>query len=117
MLSKRKSSFTRNMAILVCVAFISVITPEVTHAAASSLNDGSSSSQNSFPISSSVLSNTGLAISLIAYKIFYKYVLSGNDSSLNQSLSKLNKYVGNSSRNPARISDNSDSNKKPKDKD
>ena len=117
MFSKRKRSFTRNMAILVCVAFILVTIPEVTYAAASSSSGRTSSSQNSFPTSFSFLSNTSLAISLIVYKIFHKYVLSGDDSSLNRPLIKLKKYAGNSSSNSAYISDNSDSNKKPKDKD
>ena len=33
MFTKRVNSLTRNMAVLVCVAFISVLFPEVTHAA------------------------------------------------------------------------------------
>ena len=36
MLKKRKSSLKKNMAILVCVAFISLMLPDVTHAASSS---------------------------------------------------------------------------------
>ncbi len=36
MLKKRRNSLKKNMAILVCVAFISVMLPDVTHAASSS---------------------------------------------------------------------------------
>ncbi len=36
MLKKRKSSLKKNMAILVCVAFISLMLPDVTHAASNS---------------------------------------------------------------------------------
>jgi hypothetical protein len=36
MLKKRKNSLKKNMAILVCIAFISVMLPDVTHAASRS---------------------------------------------------------------------------------
>jgi len=114
MFSKRKRSFTRNIAILVCVAFCTVAIPEATHAAASSSNSGSSSSQDSFPVSSSVISTAGLVISLTYYQI--KYILSGGSSSSSQPISNSGKLSGNNS-GSATISDNSDSNKKPKDKD
>ncbi|MDH4258144.1 MAG: hypothetical protein OEV50_04970, partial [Candidatus Aminicenantes bacterium] len=81
MFSKRKCSFTRNIAILVCVALVTMIVPEATHAAASSSKGGSSSSKDSFPISSSVLSAAGLAISLVVYQLYYQYVLSGGSTS------------------------------------
>jgi hypothetical protein len=114
MFSKRKHSFTGNIAILVCVAFCAVIIPEATHAAAGSSNSGSSSSQDSLPISSSTLSNTSLIISLTLYQI--KYILSGGNSSSSQPVAYSSK-TGGSSSGSATISDNSDVNKKPKDKD
>ena len=112
MFRKRKCSLTRNIAILVCVAFCAAAIPEATHAAAGSSNSGSSSSQDSFPISSSVLSKTSLVISLTLYQI--KFILSGGSSSSSQ---PANSSKTNGSSNSATISDNSDVNKKPKDKD
>jgi len=76
MFKKRKNSFKKSMAILVCVAFISVVLPEVTHAATTPSSTKFPSAKKSFSLFSLVFSFANLNSPLAVYDFVTLYILS-----------------------------------------
>jgi hypothetical protein len=67
MFKERKSSFKKNMAFLVFVAFIFTFFPEVTHAATKPSSEGFPFLKESIPLISAIFSFASLNLSTSAY--------------------------------------------------
>ena len=78
MFKERKNSFRRNMAILVCVAFISMVFPEVTQAATRSSSERFPFPKESISLISAVISFASLNLSPLGYDLAFFYSLSNN---------------------------------------
>ena len=116
MFEKRMNSFKKNMAILVCVAFISVVIPEVTHAATQPSSTEFPFSKKFFSLFSPVFSLSGLNFPLGVYDLATLYILSSNHGKPPpKPVNKTGKK--NSSNNSIfKSNDNSTSKKPPKNK-
>lgn len=78
MFKARKSSFRKNMAILVCAAFIFVAFPEATQAATKPSSRRCPILEDSFPFISAVFSFASLNLSTPVYDLAFFYSLSNN---------------------------------------
>jgi|GEM_PF-5612992 len=82
MFKKRKSSLRKNMVFLVCVAFIFVISSEVTQAATRPSSERFPFPKESTPLISAIFSFAGLNLSTIGYDLAFFYSLSNNKPKL-----------------------------------
>jgi hypothetical protein len=78
MFKERKSSFRKNMAFLVFVAFICTFFPEITHAATKPSSQRFPFPKDSIPLISAIFSFASLNLSTSAYDLALFYSLSGN---------------------------------------
>jgi len=118
MFKKRMNSFKKIMAILVSVAFISAVLPEVTHAAPRSSSTEFLFSEKSFPLFSPVFFFASLNFPLTVYDLATLYTLSNNHGKLRpKPVSKIGKKNSNMNNGAIKSQDNSTSKKPPKPKD
>jgi len=118
MFKERKSSLRKNMVFLVCVAFIFMIFPEVTHAATKPSSERFPFPEESISLIHSVFSFASMNLSHLGYDLAFIYSQSSNKPKLPQQAKNgkgnKNGHKQNSSFNS---SGNSTSKKKPKSKD
>jgi len=117
MFKKGKNSLKKNMAILVCVAFVSVIIPEVTHAASRSSSTEFPFPQHIFSLFSPVFSTANHNISLAAYELAAMYILAKKTPLPNTPPNNADKTGDKNSKDAVESRGNSSSKKKPTDKD
>ena len=82
MFKVRKSSLRKNVAFLVCVAFIFVVFPEATQAATRSSSERFPFPKESTPLISAIFSFASLNLSTIGYDLAFFYSLSNNKPKL-----------------------------------
>ena len=118
MFKERKSSFRKNMAFLVCVAFILTFFPQTTQAAAKPSSSTFPFPKESIPLISAIFSFASLNLSTSAYDLALFYSLSSNRSKLPKraKTGRLNRN-GQGQKSSFNSLGNSTSLKKPKSKD
>ncbi len=126
MFKKRMNSIKKNMAILVSVAFISAVLPEVTHAAPRSSSTEFLFSEKSFPLFSPVFFFVSLNFPLTVYDLATLYTLSNNRGKIRpkpfpkpfpRPANKTGEKNSNMNNGTIKSQDNSTSKKPPKPKD
>ncbi len=118
MFKERKSSLRKNMAILVCVAFISMAFPEVNHAATKASSERFPFAKESFPLISAVFSFASLNLSTPGYDLALFYTLSNNNPKLpHQPKNGEDEKNGQKQNSSFNSNGNSTSQKEPKGKD
>ena len=117
MFKERKSSFMKNMAFLVCVAFILMVFPEVTHAATKPSSRASHFLKESSPLISAIFSFVSLNLSPIGYDIAFSCSLPNNTPVVPNKDKKHKWSVKGKKKGHTKSNGNSTSQKPPEDKD
>lgn len=118
MFKERKSPLRKSMAFLVCVTFIFVIFPEVTHAATKPSSKRFPFPEESSPLISAVFSFVSMNLSPLGYDLAFFYSLSNNKPKLpKQAKNGKGNKNGHKKNSSFKSNGNSTSKKKPKGKD
>jgi hypothetical protein len=117
MFKVRNSSLRKNVAFLVCVAFILVFFPEVTNAATRSSSERFPFPKESSPLISTVFSFVSLNLSPFGYDLAFFYSLLNNTPIVPDKDNKDIWDVRGRKKGYTKSNGNSTSQKKPQDKD
>jgi hypothetical protein len=118
MFKERKRSLRKNMVFLVCVAFIFMIFPEVTHAATKPSSERFPFPEESISLISAVFSFASLNLSYLGYDLAFIYSQSSNKTKLPKQAKNGNgKKNGHKQNSSFKSNGNSTSKKQPESKD
>ena len=113
MFKERKSSFRKNMALLVFVAFILTVFPEISHAATKPSSNTYPFPKDSIPLISAIFSFASLNLSTSAYDLALFYSLSGPRPKLPPHAKKVVVQTGQKNKGSFNSNGNLTSQKKP----
>lgn len=113
MFKERKSSFKKNMAFLVCVAFILMVFPETTHAATKPSSKRFPFPKESTSFISAVFSFASLNLSPVRYNLAFFYSLSNSNAELPHQANDGNGNKNDQKQNGSVSSNGNSTSKKP----